>query len=149
MNPCEKHEKEVFMESGSGFDCYLCKLDKLSGELRIKSEFLSSRQCPDHSGKWERGRCLQCELETLQNLHDDLLIQRSEEQEAAYKVLSRLHSANAALGCIAGTPPVSLEAANGMSAEWWIKLVADMRTQATEAQERVVEKQSPEEPEAL
>ncbi len=34
-------------------------------ELRIKSEFLSSRQCPDHSGKWERGRCLQCEIETL------------------------------------------------------------------------------------
>lgn len=36
---------------------------KLEGEARIKGEFLSSRQCSDHNGKWERGRCLQCELE--------------------------------------------------------------------------------------
>lgn len=42
------------------------KLEKLNGILRIKSEFLSTRQCPDHSGKWDRGRCLQCEIEELQ-----------------------------------------------------------------------------------
>ena len=42
------------------------KLDKLRGELKIKSEFLSSRQCPDHSGKWQRGDCLQCRIERLE-----------------------------------------------------------------------------------
>ena len=41
-------------------------LDKLKRELATKSEFLSSRQCPGHSGKWPRGRCLQCEIERLQ-----------------------------------------------------------------------------------
>ena len=41
-------------------------VDKLQAENTIKSEFLSTRQCPDHSGKWERGRCLQCEIEQLQ-----------------------------------------------------------------------------------
>ena len=33
--------------------------------LLIADKFLSSRQCPDHAGKWERGRCLQCEIERL------------------------------------------------------------------------------------
>jgi len=41
-------------------------LRKRDGELQIKTDFLRSRQCPDHSGKWERCRCLQCELETAQ-----------------------------------------------------------------------------------
>ena len=41
-------------------------LEQLKGELRIKSEFLSSRQCPDHSGKWQRGDCLQCRIEQLE-----------------------------------------------------------------------------------
>lgn len=36
---------------------------RLLGQNRIQSEFLSSRQCPDHAGKWERGKCLQCSLE--------------------------------------------------------------------------------------
>ena len=39
---------------------------QLERELAIKSAFLSSRQCPDHNGKWPRGRCLQCEIERLQ-----------------------------------------------------------------------------------
>ena len=38
-------------------------LEKATVALRIKSEFLKTRQCPDHSGKWKRGRCLQCEIE--------------------------------------------------------------------------------------
>lgn len=37
----------------------------LKAKSRIQSEFLSSRQCPDHNGKWARGRCLQCENEAL------------------------------------------------------------------------------------
>lgn len=41
------------------------RLVKAEAELRIKSEFIRTRQCPDHSGKWERGRCLQCEVERL------------------------------------------------------------------------------------
>lgn len=56
---------------------------------------------------------------------------------------SRLDNANAALGCIAGTPPVSLEAANGMSTEWWIKLVTDMRNQAVEAQDAATVVETP------
>lgn len=41
-------------------------LGQAQGELRIKSEFLSSRQCPDHAGKWQRGECLQCRIEKLE-----------------------------------------------------------------------------------
>jgi hypothetical protein len=41
-------------------------LEQAQGELKIKSEFLSSRQCPDHSGKWQRGDCLQCRIEQLE-----------------------------------------------------------------------------------
>ena len=41
------------------------QLDKSKAEARIKGEWIRSRQCPDHSGKWERGRCLQCEIEEL------------------------------------------------------------------------------------
>lgn len=36
---------------------------RLHSQNRIQYDFLSSRQCPDHSGKWERGNCLQCSLE--------------------------------------------------------------------------------------
>lgn len=43
------------------------RLRKKEGELRIKSEFLSARQCPDHNGKWPRGECLQCEIDHLQS----------------------------------------------------------------------------------
>jgi len=39
--------------------------EALKAKSRIQSEFLSSRQCPDHNGKWARGRCLQCENEAL------------------------------------------------------------------------------------
>lgn len=39
------------------------RIATLEGALSIKTQFLRSRQCPDHSGKWDRGRCLQCELE--------------------------------------------------------------------------------------
>ena len=54
---CGEHETH--------FDgCGQCRIEKLSAENRIKTEWISTRQCPDHSGKWERGRCLQCELET-------------------------------------------------------------------------------------
>jgi len=42
------------------------RIEKLKGELKIKSEFLSSRQCPDHSGKWQRGNCLQCRIEQIE-----------------------------------------------------------------------------------
>ena len=46
--------------------CDIAKeIKRLKCELAIKSEFLSSRQCPDHSGKWPRGSCLQCEIEHL------------------------------------------------------------------------------------
>jgi len=43
------------------------ELKKSQAEARIKGEWISSRQCPDHSGKWERGRCLMCEIEQLQH----------------------------------------------------------------------------------
>lgn len=53
------------------------RLKKQSAELEIKSDFIRSRQCSGHSGKWERGRCLQCEIEAaeaqlaaLQKNHD-------------------------------------------------------------------------------
>lgn len=41
------------------------EIAKLEGKTRIMGEFLRSRQCPDHSGKWKRGDCLQCEIERL------------------------------------------------------------------------------------
>ena len=41
------------------------ELAAITAQLHIKSEFISSRQCPDHNGKWKRGNCLQCELERL------------------------------------------------------------------------------------
>ncbi len=44
------------------------EIEHLQGELRIKSEFISTRQCPDHNGKWPRGRCLQCEIEQLDRI---------------------------------------------------------------------------------
>ncbi len=47
----------------------VARIEKLEGELKIKSEFLSSRQCPDHSGKWQRGDCLQCEIERLRDAY--------------------------------------------------------------------------------
>jgi hypothetical protein len=46
------------------------ELAQKEAELHIRSDFLSSRQCPDHSGKWERGRCLQCEIEELREKLD-------------------------------------------------------------------------------
>ena len=48
-------------------------LEAKFGELQAKSEFLSARQCPDHAGKWERGRCLQCEIERLTTECSDAL----------------------------------------------------------------------------
>lgn len=38
-------------------------IKRLLGQNKIQYDFLSSRQCPDHAGKWERGKCLQCALE--------------------------------------------------------------------------------------
>ena len=43
----------------------LAEIERLTAELAIKSEWISTRQCPDHSGKWPRGNCLQCEIERL------------------------------------------------------------------------------------
>lgn len=37
-------------------------------QIEVQTEFLRTRQCSDHNGKWERGRCLQCEIETLRKL---------------------------------------------------------------------------------
>lgn len=42
------------------------KVARLEKIKAIQFEFLSSRQCADHNGKWERGRCLQCEIERLE-----------------------------------------------------------------------------------
>ncbi len=39
------------------------ELKTARGQNRVQSDFLRSRQCSDHSGKWQRGKCLQCELE--------------------------------------------------------------------------------------
>ena len=49
-----------------GIEDLLARNERLEFELKVKSEFLSSRQCPDHSGKWQRGDCLQCRIEQLE-----------------------------------------------------------------------------------
>ena len=49
------------------------RLAKAEAVLKIKDEFLRTRQCPDHSGKWERGRCLQCEIEQYRGFVEDLI----------------------------------------------------------------------------
>ena len=66
------------------------RAEKAERELAIKSEFLSSRQCPDHAGKWERGRCLQCEIERLRRelarvheLHTGLMKEADRRVEVA------------------------------------------------------------------
>ena len=50
----------------SGTQACLDRIERIEFELKVKSEFLSSRQCPDHSGKWQRGDCLQCRIEQLE-----------------------------------------------------------------------------------
>lgn len=63
---CRNNGGGVGKDLADTLESMQARIQKLEGELRIKSEFLSSRQCPDHSGKWPRGRCLQCEIEELE-----------------------------------------------------------------------------------
>lgn len=44
------------------------RIHALELKLKTQDEFLRTRQCADHHGKWERGRCLQCEIEALRKL---------------------------------------------------------------------------------
>ena len=70
-------------------------INQYEGELRIKSDFISSRQCPDHNGKWQRGACLQCEIErqaiTIERLETEV-DQLDAENE---RVHDELHAAKA------------------------------------------------------
>lgn len=73
MSDREKHDSDLAMYIGMAeaqadeIQSLRAKNKKLEGENRIKGEWIRTRQCPDHSGKWERGRCLQCEVESLRS----------------------------------------------------------------------------------
>lgn len=70
-------------------------------EADIKGEFLSSRQCADHSGKWERGRCLQCELEAARKDAERLRNAATLAQlELLALMVDRVISRSAALGAL-------------------------------------------------
>lgn len=56
-------------------------------EADIKGEFLSSRQCADHSGKWERGRCLQCELEAARKDAERTAVELAAYRRALEKII--------------------------------------------------------------
>ena len=55
------------------YEAALLKLDAaelrekgLRRKIEITDEYATSRLCPDHHGKWERDRCVMCELERTQ-----------------------------------------------------------------------------------
>lgn len=71
------------------------KFEKLDAILEIKSEFISTRQCSDHNGKWPRGGCLQCEVERLKVQLVDIVSFESATLRNRIKLLEKVVEANA------------------------------------------------------
>jgi hypothetical protein len=52
----------ILNEAADALSAATKKIRAQECQIRNQTDFLHSRQCSDHNGKWERGRCLQCEL---------------------------------------------------------------------------------------
>lgn len=46
------------------------RLDKAEKRIALNEDYATSRLCPDHRGKWTRGRCVLCELERAERRLD-------------------------------------------------------------------------------
>lgn len=79
MNPCAKHEQQTVRENGSGFDCYLCRLERVTGIKNDLQQACEEKQealnCESElrSEFYNKTIELQSELHTAQHLKDKLI----------------------------------------------------------------------------
>ena len=78
------------LDTADAMESQQARIELLEFELKVKSEFLSSRQCPDHSGKWQRGDCLQCRIEQLEHDFELATKLRDEAVSDLYAVNNRI-----------------------------------------------------------